>query len=180
MNKNLNCISKGRALINLCTICLISGKAIITILPPQYRNAGLSQELLYILVPIWSIGILGILLVTFGWVKNPICEPKLERRIKLSKLTKGLGAFTSLLVAISMLTLVKEIETPIQFIAIYSMMTCAAFIFYLCTFYIEKEDPVTTTYINSYQILFAILCIPLLWPFLLVLKKKHNQLVINL
>ena len=152
MTRNSNLISIGSALLKLCILCLILGNAITTISFPQYKNAALTQEALSILIPIGSIGILGVIFTTLGWIKNPECEPVLALDIKFSKITKKLGAFTSLFLMLTIFTLIEEIETTVQVFGIYSMLTCVAFLFYLCVFYIEEEDPIFL-YLYHYLIL---------------------------
>jgi hypothetical protein len=60
----------GGALFGTCIALLVVGRAIVTIFFPHLKGTGLTPEILLILIPIWSIGIAGLLCLLAGWLKR--------------------------------------------------------------------------------------------------------------
>lgn len=180
------CISAGHKLLAVCIGSLVVGHGVLAIFFPDLKGRGLDSTALSILIPIWSLGALGLLLLFCGWIRHPTIAPKLS--LPYSRRHDGryigpvlcvLGAFASLLMAACMVFLfISEYsENPSlkEVVVSYSVLSLSLFLFYLCTFYSERQDPVTTTYLNIFLVFFAILLIPILWPILAVLCFAHNR-----
>jgi len=132
--------------------------------------------LFFALIPIWALCIAGMILLLIGWVQCPTMEPRLK--LPFSKrpdgryfgtLVKGLAAFLCLVLTLGYIAIGLSAETLKLGTASYAAGCISAFGFYLATFYSDRRDPYTTTYLNLLTPLFAFLLIPLTWPVLVVL-----------
>lgn len=57
----------GKYLMGLCFLMLIIGRVVARIFFPESQGKGVTNGLLMILIPIWSIGIAGLLMFIVGW-----------------------------------------------------------------------------------------------------------------
>lgn len=60
----------GGAMLGLSLLSMMVGGKIISIFFPELKGNGIPPAMWYVLIPIWSIGIIGLLLLFIGWVKN--------------------------------------------------------------------------------------------------------------
>ena len=60
----------GGVMLSFCLSFLIVGRIVVTAFFPEFRAQGLTLISLVILIPIWSVGIVGLLLLLMGW-KDP-------------------------------------------------------------------------------------------------------------
>ena len=63
-------IKLGARLASASFLCLIVYRAIVKIFFPWAWGTGLTPEILAILIPIWTIGLSGLLLLLVGWIRN--------------------------------------------------------------------------------------------------------------
>ncbi|MBL8798738.1 MAG: hypothetical protein JNM56_32900 [Planctomycetia bacterium] len=62
----------GGYMVGLCLACLVIGRAIVRMAFPEMIGQGLTPTTLSILIPIWSLGIIGVLLWLAGWLRSLI------------------------------------------------------------------------------------------------------------
>jgi type IV secretory pathway TrbD component len=60
----------GERLLHLFVLCLMIGGATTKIFFPEMLGAGLTPTTLLILIPIWSLGGVGLLLWIVGWLQH--------------------------------------------------------------------------------------------------------------
>ena len=60
----------GKTLIGAFFLCLVIGGATVQVFFPQMRGAGFTPTTLAILIPIWSVGGIGLLTAALGWVQH--------------------------------------------------------------------------------------------------------------
>lgn len=65
----------GGYMVGLCLICLIIGRLIVRILFPEVRGQGIPPGMWFVLIPIWSIGLIGLVLLLVGWVRGKAAKP---------------------------------------------------------------------------------------------------------
>lgn len=170
------CIEIGQMLVIVAWGCLTLGGAVVKLFFPNARGRGLTPELLCLLVPIWSLGVLGLLLVAVGWIMHPTISPRLHRPHPqrsdgryFGPFVRALIIFTSglccfVFIAGPAIMIAEDGLTPLQTVVSYCVFCIFAFGFYLAAFYRERRDAVVTTYLNVFLFLFAFLLVPLLWP----------------
>ena len=73
----------GKRMLAACLLCLLVGRAIVTILFPHLRGARIPPMMWFVLVPIWATGICGLVFVIFGWI---------QRRFRIHKSLRKIGA----------------------------------------------------------------------------------------
>jgi hypothetical protein len=61
-------------LVGLCFACLIIGRAIVTIFFPELQGRGIPPAMWFVLVPIWSLGIIGLVLLLVGWLRGKLAN----------------------------------------------------------------------------------------------------------
>jgi len=64
----------GGLLVGLCFACLIIGRAIVTIFFPELQGQGIPPAMWFVLVPIWSLGIIGLVLLLVGWLRGKFAK----------------------------------------------------------------------------------------------------------
>lgn len=169
----------GRGLLALGVAGLIGGKRLVRALLPNQVGAGADGVALAILIPIWSIGIAGLLLLFFAWAKYPGLETKLDTGHGsrpdgkvFGPFTRWLAVFTIAFVWVVMFGLWSEIELISRKILFSYFMTAYAwFMIYMLVLY-RPRHRATTTYVNLFTILFAILLIPFTWLLLIILNRR--------
>ena len=184
-SRNSRCISVGQTLVCVCFAFLVAGRFAREFFFRIYESRGLTPEILYVLIPIWSIGVLGLLLLVCGWIYNPTIAPQLKLPYPqrpdgtyFGPLVKSLAAILAILLASASVALafdgIEEARVVTHVIASYCMFCISAFVFYLASFYSARTRIVTTTYLNVFMVVFAILLIPLTWTVLIFLKSRRN------
>lgn len=172
----------GKRLLATFVGLLIVARGIIELFFPQLRGAGLNVVTLTILIPIWSIGVVAIVMLLMAWISEPSSDVVLDFKHTnvteqpggrlFSRFTKGLAALTASLTILGSLGVFREIsnaDSPWTIgIAIYAIDSISIWIIYLAVFYTPSTHRATTTFQNLFTPLFAALLVPLAWPFLIV------------
>ena len=146
----------GKTLIALFFAALAIGGGTIHIFFPQLIGTGITAASLFVLVPIWSIGVLGVLLSLIGWIIYPRMATELDVDYPtrtdgryFSTFTRGLACFTTTLMFLaSLIGLVSsDGADPRWKVGIISyVVTCVwAFTVYLSFFYSPRRHLATTT-----------------------------------
>ncbi len=60
----------GGGMVGLCVACLIAGRAVVSLFFPESRGQGITPEMWFVLVPIWSLGVVGLVLLLVGWLRG--------------------------------------------------------------------------------------------------------------
>ncbi len=181
---------RGRFLINLCLLLLMLGGLLVGIggrivsaLDPEAIPAGenplRNPWFLVIVIPIWSIGIVGIVLSFSAWVASPFMMRELDLGFDLrpdgkifSRPVKLLCGFAAALVGLSITFGFGS--SGVEFFAFLYFFCMCGFLLYLSWFYRADSHHATTTYLNLLTPLLAVLISPLSWPLLLTF---HVQLI---
>lgn len=179
VEERANRIAKiGMGWLAVCACCMGIGRVAIEIFFPHMIGAGLTPTALMILVPIWGIGILGLLICTAAWVIHPYRDKELSREqfstrrpdgTILGPWTKRLGGCLSGLMFVTFIAvMLDEWETTAWF-APWVFLPPLGFAFYLCWFYRANTHRATTTYLNLFGALFGVAFLPFIWPLMVVL-----------
>lgn len=65
----------GGRMVGLCFACLIIGRLVVSIFFPELKGQGIPPAMWIVLIPIWSIGIIGLVLLLVGWVRGKTAVP---------------------------------------------------------------------------------------------------------
>ena len=171
----------GRRLLAASMSALMIGASIVKIFFPGHLGRGLDVVTLSILIPIWAVGIAGILLLLAAWIQYPGLNTQLEVDIPerpdgrlFGPFTKSLACFTLVLIWLASLTLWAEPGKELllwQKCCIYYCVTaCCWFLLYLTLLYARARHHATTTYLNQLGPLIGVLLVPLTWPLLILLN----------
>ena len=60
----------GGHMVVLCLACLLIGRTVVSIFFPELRGQGISPVMWFVLIPIWSIGVIGLVLLLVGWLRG--------------------------------------------------------------------------------------------------------------
>lgn len=172
----------GRWLCGTCIVLLIIGNASVHIFFPELVGKGLNTTTLTILIAIWSIGVIGIVMMLIAWISEPATDAFLDvKRTNLteqpsgrifSRFTKFLAALTALLMLLGLLAGLGEVlkaDSPLVLALILYPFACVAvWVFYLSAFYTVSTHRATTTFQNHFTPFLAPFLVPLVWPLLIV------------
>jgi hypothetical protein len=172
----------GRLLLYTFVGCLVIGKAIVTIIP-GLQGRGFDIQTLSILIPIWTVGISGILLLLVGWIRYPMLETELDAdRLNIERrpdgrifgwLTKSLALLAVALLWLGSLGFLFGVDPQATWtnrVVFYCVTSYCGLVLYLIVFYRTANHHATTTYLYLLTPLFAFLLIPLTWPLLILLN----------
>lgn len=176
-------VQVGRVCLGLGMGGVLIGNTTIAIWFPHLRGTGLNEVLLCVLVPIWLLGIVGLVLLLVGWIAYPGLAPQLRLRYPrrpdgsyFGPLVRVLAVLVCTLMMFGVIAMCFEDSKtmpPVTRIVVgYSVICINSFIVYLCIIYRENRDVATTTYLNLFTPLFAYILVPLTWPLLLVLNAR--------
>jgi hypothetical protein len=62
----------GGQMVVLCLLSLAACRSVVAGFFPELQGQGLTKEALLILIPIWSVGIGGLLLLLMGWLLGKV------------------------------------------------------------------------------------------------------------
>lgn len=179
------CIDVGKQLFLWCIVLLAIGRGTNEIFFRHRLGQGLDTWSLAALIPVWSMGIAGIILLFYGWLTYPTLYRRLESASIVgrdgkffSRPTRWLITFTCGLFWFGMFLLVIDVEEmePLWFklVALYFTTTCCGVIIYLLNFYSIETHIATTTYLNLFGP-FGVALAPLTWLPLLFLNWRTRQ-----
>jgi hypothetical protein len=168
----------GKTLIGLCVTALGIGGSIVSIFFSHMLGKGVPAPMCFLLVPIWSVGALGIILLVAAWFLSPRTMSQIEftysRRSDgryFGTLVRVLACFTLTLFFLVTLSLVYSTDAPepfwVRFLFMYIAGCVWAFTLHLSFMYIPDRHLATTTLVNLLGPVFAYLLFPVLWPALL-------------
>lgn len=173
----------GRWLLGVSVGLLVVGGATVKLVP-ALQGRGLDNLTLSILIPIWSIGIAGILLLLAGWIRYPALDTNLDPdRLGLERrpdgqifgpLTKSLAFLAAALIWLGSLVLWMDSSDPnplwTKGLFFYCATCYSGFVIYLLVLYTNASHHTTSTYLNLLTPMIAFLLVPLTWPLLIVLN----------
>jgi hypothetical protein len=173
----------GKILIASCFAALVVGRCTVEIFFPELVRAGITATSLFLLIPIWSVGGLGVLLSLTGWIMYPRMATELDVDWPtrgdgryFSTFTRRLACFTTTLLclaAIALLISPQESEPRWKLGLIAYVVVCVwAFTVYLSSFYSPKQHLATTTFLTLLTPLLAYVLFPVVWPILLLLSRQ--------
>ena len=173
----------GQWLIRISLLCLTAGSVSVKLFFPQLPGRGLDVVALAILVPIWAIGLVGILLLLVGWMCYPLLDADLDvmesmwtrsQKPLFGWLTKSLALLAAGLVWLSSLLSLVSPEDPDplwgRVVANYCITSYCGFILYLVAVYSRARHLATNTYLNRFTPLPAFILVPVTWPLLILLN----------
>jgi hypothetical protein len=181
----------GRRLLLTSVVFLIVGGATVKMVP-GLQGRGLDNVVLSILIPIWAIGIAGILSLLIGWIRHPMLHTDLDADCLGLELrpdgkifgpfTKSLAVLTVTLLWLGSFGLFVDSGDPNPLWAkglLFYCITCyCGLVVYLVVLYRAASHHATTTYLHLLMPLFAFILIPLTWPLLIALNWvvfKHDR-----
>jgi len=176
------CVAKwGKGLLGASLGAMTIGGTTVELFFPGLKGRGLDVVSLSILIPIWAVGVTGILLLLWAWVRYPGLNTKLEVDIPersdgklFGPFTKSLACFALVLVWLACLTLWTEPEKVIPLwkkcLVFYCVTVYCWFLLYLIVWYASARHHATTTYLNHFSPLIGVLLVPLTWVPLIVLN----------
>ena len=178
-------IRYGEVLLGTCITFLGAGGTFVHIFFPEQIGSGLDGWKLGMLIPIWTIGIIGILLLLAGWIVYPTLDTQLNSDLPLYPDGRRLSPFTRVLatitICISLLPMVFVCYAPDQplsplgrFALAYIVTTLSCFLIYALNFYCESKHRATTTYMNLFGPLVAVVLSPITLPFLIGLNWRDG------
>jgi len=176
----------GKTLIAFFAAALIVGGGTINMFFPHLLGKGITTESLFVLIPIWTVGVLGILLSLTGWVMYPRMASELDVDYPtradgryFSTFTRGLACFTTTLMCLAIVPLLISSgeSDPLwkRGVIAYVVVCVWAFTVYLSFFYSPKRHLATTTLLNLLTPLLAYFLFPVVWPVLLVLSWQGPE-----
>ena len=62
----------GGGMVGLCILCMLVGGKIARTFFPESQGQGLTPTVLMILIPLWSMGIIGLVLLLVGWIRGKV------------------------------------------------------------------------------------------------------------
>jgi hypothetical protein len=68
----------GGYMVGFCLAFLIIGRAVVSFLFPELRGQGIPPAMLFVLIPVWSIGVVGLVLLLAGWIRGKNDKPSTE------------------------------------------------------------------------------------------------------
>jgi hypothetical protein len=177
-------VTWGHRLLGVSVGGLMVGGTSVTLFAPELKGRGLDNQALAILVPIWAIGIVGIVLLLIGWIRHPALGTELnldwldfEKRPDgqvFGEFTKFLALMTAVLMwlgTLGLLTFPDGATPQWKLGLVFYLVTCyTGLIVYLILLYDKFSHPATTTYLRLLTPLFAFLLVPLTWPLMIVLN----------
>jgi hypothetical protein len=167
-------IRLGRWLLGACITALVIGNIVSRKVFPERQGKGLDATILAILIPIWSLGIVGIVLLLVGWVRYPALDPTPQPPSNYSKFTNGLINFTLWLMVLMLSAVLFAEELPWwqRILIFYVAETMLWTGLYLRQWYVPGWHLATTTYLNHFTSFFGILLAPITWPMLIIVNRK--------
>jgi hypothetical protein len=171
----------GRWLLGASLTALGIGGTTVQVFFPWRQGKGLDVITLSFLIPIWVLGVAGILLLLVAWVRFPRLNTKLEVDIPqrpdgklFGRLTKSLACITLALIWLASVGFWTESDEVLplwkKVIVFYFMTAYCWFLFYLTVKYGRSRHHATTTYLHHFGPLIGILLIPLTWILLIGLN----------
>jgi hypothetical protein len=165
---------------------MTTGGVFIRLFFPHRVGAGLDFWALTLLIPIWSAGGIGIVLLLIGWVAAPNIDPVLDpdwsqlpRRKDgrmISPLIRFLASFTLVLflLAIGLIWIEPDEVVPVwqKALVMYVSYSVSGVLLYLLNFYSKTNHRATSTYLNHFGPLIAVILAPLSWPLLILLNMS--------
>ncbi len=179
------CIDVGKQLLLWCIVLLAIGRGTNEIFFRHRLGQGLDTWSLIALIPVWGMGIAGIILLLYGWYTYPT----LYRRLESASIVGRTGKFFSrptrwlinltcglFLFAICLLFLETEGPESLRFklVLFYFTMSYCGVIIYLLNFYSIEGHVATTTYLNLFGP-FGVALAPLSWGLLIALHWRSRR-----
>lgn len=65
-------LTAGVRMFLACIACLMIGRATVSMFFPHLKGDGIPPAMLAILIPIWTLGGLGLIFAAFGWIQRGI------------------------------------------------------------------------------------------------------------
>jgi hypothetical protein len=172
-------------LIALSLVALVIGGNVVRLFFPQLLVAGITATLMSLLIPIWSIGGLGVLLSLAGWVIYPRMEMELDLDFSVgvdgryfSDFTRVIACLATSLISLSMIVMLCMPDTSEPYwklCAIAYFVFCVwAFTLYLSFVYEPRRHLATTTLLNLLTPLLAYVLFPVVWPMLLFFSLRSS------
>lgn len=177
----------GRGLLGASQVALAIGGATVRIFFPEQLGRGLDGFMLSILIPIWAVGIAGILLLLVAWVRYPGLDTRLEVGFPersdgklFGPLTKSLACLILALVWLGVaLAVLMEPDAALPWwekgILFYCVTAYCCFLLYLTVLYRSAKHHATTTYLNHFNPLIGTVLVPLTWGLLIALNSAVAQ-----
>lgn len=168
----------GRWLIGACIVALVAGGSIAKRFFPEKLGKGLDATALAILIPIWSLGVAGILLLLLAWMRDPSLDTTPQPPSNYSKFTNRLINFALWLMALMTLSILFAEELPWsqRILIFYVAETILWTALYLRKWFAPARHLATATYLNHFTEFFGILLAPITWPMLILLNRKAARL----
>jgi hypothetical protein len=171
----------GRRLLGASLAALAVGGTAVEVFFPWLKGRGLDALTLSILIPIWAVGVAGILLLLAAWVRHPGLETRLEVETPRRPDGKVFGPFTKAMVCFGLVVIWLALQAlwaerdallPLwkKVLLCYCATAYCWSLFYLTALYASDRHHATTTYLNHFGPLIGILLLPLTWPLLIVLN----------
>jgi hypothetical protein len=182
----------GKVLLGACWVVLAALGLIVSLFFPGMKGKGLPPGSLWFFIPVWSIGVIGILLMVLGWLLWPDRDAWLQPGVLVEgmfgsettlgvptwkrwkqRLYKGVCTFTLILVLLGCVSgLLIEPTPPDTWRQAYALAyfgSCyALFLLYGLWFYRNGESRLVTTYLNATVFIIGLALIPATWLLMLL------------
>ncbi len=162
-----------------CFGCLTVGGSTINIFFPELKGSGLTPGILAILVPIWTMGVLGVFLLVIAWATRPYSDDTLAYPLQAgSRFALKWGGLLILTLLLSGVILPGSDEWGGEFKeAAIRYVVCvywAAGIFFAFLFRPQRHRA-SVTYLNAMWGVVSFFLLPLMWPLLLAFELRDPR-----
>lgn len=175
----------GRTLIassiGLLTLCGVVANALF----PKNEDGAMPTAVVLMLVPVWIVGIAGVVCSLAAWISYPRLSGQLDLDFPsrsdgryFGRLTRILACFMMTVFCLATLLSVLAPDDPDSFwlgVATFYVVLCLwALTLYLSFFYSHQRHLATTTYLTLLTPFFEFVLIPCVWPVLVWLNLKAD------
>lgn len=62
----------GSYMFAFCILFLIVGRTVVSIFFPDLKGKGIPPGMWFVLIPVWSVGVIGLALLLAGWIRSKV------------------------------------------------------------------------------------------------------------